>query len=152
MHFSPSEIEELTGWPVASQRDLRRRGLIRNYGEATNGGRWRYDLRDLVAFYVAFRLHAPGTEGLWLSTILATSWTNAPKVIAEIRGERAPGHLLVFQIIRPHDMEAGGSHLIEASSTAEIVEGNFDEAHIINYRHIAETARADIKKLIRAAD
>lgn len=48
--FSPSEIEEVTGWANDGLRDLRRKGYLESYGTLGENGRWRYELPDLVAF------------------------------------------------------------------------------------------------------
>jgi hypothetical protein len=149
MKFSPSDVEDFTGWPPESQRDLRRRGLLSSYGQQTVGGHWRYNLRDLLAFYIAGRLHSPSMEGLWLTTLLATSWKHAPTFLAELRGRGEGKHLIAFPQKRDRHVGTSGSEVIVVSNLAELEEADFDDMHVINVKRLAETSHPSIKALAR---
>lgn len=86
--FSPAEIGELTGWVPDAQRDLRHKEFLSNYGFQTESGRWKYTVRDLVAFWTATHLR---DSGMPLHQLLATCWTNAQHVMNFMNDETYTG-------------------------------------------------------------
>ncbi len=153
MNLTPMEIEKLTTWSADALREMRRRGFLSNYGEETEGGRWRYSLRDLVAFDIASRLWQRTGEGFMLQTCFALAWTNAPHVIDLIRGKAAPACVAVLNQSRPFpskevDLRYGGSEVVTLSGIAELAERDFDDAHIINLNRIAETTSLKVKAYV----
>lgn len=148
MKYTPSDIERLTKWSADGLRDMRRREFIRNYGEASENGRWQYSLRDLVAFYVADRLWRPSKDGLMLHTALAIGWANAPHVIDLIRGKVATKYLAILDKTDTtifSDQTLSGSSIVEIEEISDLANNEFDEAHLINLKRIADTAPLRIK-------
>lgn len=149
MTFSPSDIETLTGWSPDGQRDLRRKGLLSNYGTATETGRWKYSVRDVVAFWIASRLHHRH-DGLDLTTLFAVSWTNAPTVIALIKGDAAQRYLAKLDRKEEigDNMMMSHAEIVTFADLSELAGRAFDQAHVIDFKHLADTAPDRIKQVI----
>lgn len=152
--YAPAEVEKLTKWTPEGQRDLRRKGYVDNYGFQRNG-RWRYRPRDIAAFWTASELnglHRTDGAGLDLRTLFATCWTNAPALINLICGRLAPRYLVFLSYsLRENStggMTSGGTEIKTVSDLTELANLRFDDAYMIDFKQLADTAPDDIRDAV----
>ena len=93
--FTPSELETLTGLSVANQRAWRHSGFLRDRGEQTAGGHWRFRPGD-VLFVATARAVADMGLTLGVATVVADHVLR--DVAAAVRGEDGarPDHPFVL--------------------------------------------------------
>lgn len=151
--YTPGEIEGLTGWHTAGQRDLRLKGYLANYGQKGENGRWLYSARDVVAFYVASILHERDRNGVRLHEIFAQSWTNAEHVAALASGKNAPRYFVVGYMREKGPMDGAillGAEAMTASSFDEISAKGFYAFDVFDLSKIAELLPASIAAVTNA--
>lgn len=61
--YQPSEIETLTGFGPQQLREWRRLGFLDGFGYLDEKGRWKYSLREAVAFAICSQLRGVGLDG-----------------------------------------------------------------------------------------
>jgi len=143
--FTPAEIEAYTRWTPEATRDLRHKGFLSNYGSQSDAGRWKYSIRDLIAFWMADHLRDAGFP---VHQLLATSWTSAEAVINLLQGITAGERYVafLFTITALDDGDVSGWTVVRVRSLAEIeAQHSFAKADILDLKAIAEAVPEKIR-------
>lgn len=147
--FTPSAIAGMTGVSPDMQRDLRHKGFLANYGAMGDDQRWKYSLRDMIAFAAAFRLIKTGWHR---HSACACAWTFAHAILAEIVGAEIPIRYVAHLIDAgspSDDFSMRGTVTMEAKTLAEIEAGpSFDRAEILDLKYLAQRLPDDLKEFI----
>jgi hypothetical protein len=139
--YTPKQLAEMAGLDPETQRDMRRKGLLDNFGETTPGGHWRYTLRDVAAFWIADRLRH---SGIPLRFLLFRSHFAAADVLAAARGENVPRFIVVLES-HPGDEELGGQEVVKVSSLAFLEERRWQRADVLDVYELARSLPDSIR-------
>ena len=150
--FPPKAVAILTGVSADAQRDFRHKGLLENFGESNEGGRWKYSFRDLIAFDAADWLMSTKWHR---HAACAVAWTEAPTIFGFMRGADVPAmphrYLAVLHDYqRDGDMGLGGEVLTRCKTLAEMDSGpSFGRADLIDLKFLATRINDDLKDLAK---
>lgn len=153
--FNPGEIGAMTGIAPEALRNWRTRGFMANYGAETDGGRWVYSLRDLVAFWISERLTSRRTVDR--HTALAISWSEAENMIGfivqiheglELSGLRYVVLVESAKFDEDGEIRMNGTSLVKCKALSEIEPMTFDRVEVIDLFNLARTAPPKIRDVV----
>ncbi len=154
--FTPSDIEDHTGWTTNGLRDLRGKNILSGYGERQESGRWTFSDKDLVAFSIASILHFRAREkheGLPdLRGIFSDSLLLAGPVLSAIRGEYYP-HLVTkgYSVSRVsfESLSLNDRPIKHPNTYALIDDGESFETHVFDVPRLAKIIPQSVKKVVK---
>lgn len=158
-NLSPGAVASLTEPTPDLQRNYRGRGMMDDYGQADDKGRWKYSLRDLVGMWIADRL-SHGGKVMDRRDALRFGCSIAPSVISAFFafkrgrvpfGEAAQRFTVMLHDGFDGDMRVHGSEVADVSALAEIEIKEFDYAEVIDLHRLAKTIPPEIQGLLVAA-
>jgi hypothetical protein len=142
-HFAPSRIEQTLDVSGTFLRDLRRHGLLEDFGHL-NDGRWLYSCEDVVALYIGVRLT---TRGMLRQRAYSVGRASALDVIDRIRGIARPRRYsaainsLLLSAIEQTDFR-------EADCLADLEGLAFDRMEVIDREYLAASVPLKLKALV----
>lgn len=144
--LTPSTVEKLSTVSPDAQRDWRRLGFLENYG-ASEAGRWKYSVRDAVAFWIASRLIETGFDR---HIACLCGWSAAPEVCVLMQG-KTPFYRYIVHLHQACDgLGLLGTSAVNLKSLDELSAHEFDRADVIDLGRIASAAPVGLKEI--AAD
>lgn len=155
-NLSPGAVATLTQPTTDLQRNYRARGMLDGFGAADDAGRWKYSLRDVVAFWIGDRLHMNGLgmdrrDALMNGNALAdTVITRFLRRHAGMTDETAR-YAVTVSDGHAQEGKASGLTSLRTSDLSSLAEHDFDALTVIDCERLAATIPASIAGLLTVA-